>query len=85
MMVAMGERVVSSRAPQAGGGDRTVEPARMRVDRFATPHTSAFEGRTYYFCSSGCKEEFETKPEYYARHARGSRGGRPRGLLRART
>ena len=58
---------------------------RMRVDRFATPHRSAFEGRTYYFCSSGCKEEFETKPEHYARHAHGTRGGRPRGLLRART
>src|SRR5215208_1715715 len=58
---------------------------RMRVDRFATPHTSAFEGRTYYFCSSSCKEEFETKPDHYARHAHGTRGGRPRGLLRART
>jgi uncharacterized membrane protein YraQ (UPF0718 family)/YHS domain-containing protein len=58
---------------------------RMRVDRFATPYTAAFEGRTYYFCSSGCKEEFETKPEHYARHAHGTRGGHPRGLLRART
>jgi uncharacterized protein len=58
---------------------------RMRVDRFATAHTSAFEGRTYYFCSSRCKEEFETKPHHYARHTRGTRGGRPRGLLRART
>jgi uncharacterized membrane protein YraQ (UPF0718 family)/YHS domain-containing protein len=57
---------------------------RMRVDSFATPHSAAFEGRTYYFCSSDCKEEFETKPEHYAKHAHGTRGGRPRGLLRAR-
>ena len=57
---------------------------RMRVDRFATPHSAVFEGRTYYFCSSGCKEEFESKPEHYAKHAHGTRGGRPRGLLRAR-
>jgi len=58
---------------------------RMRVDRFATPYSTKFEGRTYYFCSSGCKDEFETKPEHYAKHAHGTRGGRPRGLLRART
>jgi len=58
---------------------------RMRVDRFATPYSTKFEGRTYYFCSSGCKDEFETKPEHYAKHAHGTRAGRPRGLLRART
>jgi uncharacterized membrane protein YraQ (UPF0718 family)/YHS domain-containing protein len=58
---------------------------RMRLDRYATPHRAAFEGRTYFFCSAGCMEEFETKPDHYARHAHGTRGGRPRGLLRART
>jgi uncharacterized protein len=58
---------------------------RMRVDRYATPHRTAFDGRTYFFCSAGCKEGFETKPDHYARHAHGTRGGRPRGLLRART
>ena len=50
-----------------------------------TPHRAAFEGRTCFFCTAGCKEEFETKPEHYARQAHGTRGGRPRGLLRART
>jgi YHS domain-containing protein len=58
---------------------------RMRVDRFTTPHRSTFDGTTYFFCSAGCKEEFETKPEHYARHAHGTRGGRPRGILRPRT
>jgi uncharacterized protein len=58
---------------------------RMRVDRFATPHRATFESTTYFFCSSGCKGEFESKPEHYVRHAHGTRGGRPRGLLRART
>jgi uncharacterized protein len=58
---------------------------RMRVDRYMTPHRSTFDGRTYFFCTAGCKEEFETKPEHYARHAHGTRGGRPRGILRART
>src|SRR5215211_646669 len=58
---------------------------RMRVDRYATPHQAAFDRRTYFFCSSGCKEEFETKPDHYARHAHGTRGGRPRGLLKGPT
>jgi uncharacterized protein len=57
---------------------------RMRVDRYATPHRSIFEGRTYYFCSDGCRQEFDTRSEHYARHAHGTRGGRPRGLLRSR-
>ena len=58
---------------------------RMRVDRYATPHRVVFDGRTYFFCTAGCKDEFETKPAHYARQAHGTRGGRPRGLLRARS
>lgn len=27
------------------------------------------EGRTYYFCSESCKEEFEENPEDYAEDA----------------
>jgi uncharacterized membrane protein YraQ (UPF0718 family)/YHS domain-containing protein len=57
---------------------------RMRVDRYATPHHVEFEGQTYFFCSAGCREEFESKPDHYARHAHGTRGNRPRGLLRSR-
>ena len=57
---------------------------RMRVDRYATPHTAQFEGRTYYFCSDGCRAEFEARPDHYAHHAHGTRGGRPRGLLKPR-
>ena len=26
---------------------------------------SEYEGRTYYFCSLGCKEEFDQNPEKY--------------------
>jgi uncharacterized membrane protein YraQ (UPF0718 family)/YHS domain-containing protein len=57
---------------------------RMRVDRYATPHRAEFEGRTYFFCSDGCRTEFESQPEHYAHYAHGTRGGRPRGLLRSR-
>ncbi len=58
---------------------------RMSVDRHATPHHTAYEGRTYFFCTPGCQEEFESKPEHYAHDAHGARGNRPRGLLRSRT
>ena len=58
---------------------------RMRVDRYATQHKSTFGGRDYFFCSAGCKDEFDTKPDHYAHHAHGTRGGRPRGLLRPRS
>lgn len=30
-----------------------------------TPHKTTLEGETYYFCSAGCKEAFERKPEQY--------------------
>jgi uncharacterized membrane protein YraQ (UPF0718 family)/YHS domain-containing protein len=56
----------------------------MRVDRYATHHTAAFEGRTYYFCGAGCRGEFESNPAQYPPRARGTRGDRPRGLLRSR-
>jgi len=58
---------------------------RMRVDRYAAPHHTAYEGHTYFFCSAGCQAEFESKPEHYAHHAHGTRGNRRRGLLRSRT
>ena len=37
----------------------------MRVDRQAGKPTSIYEGRTYYFCSEGCKAKFEAEPERY--------------------
>jgi uncharacterized protein len=37
----------------------------MRVDRGAGKPTSTHEGRTYYFCSEGCKARFDAEPERY--------------------
>jgi uncharacterized membrane protein YraQ (UPF0718 family)/YHS domain-containing protein len=48
----------------------------MRVDRQATEHTAAFEGRSYYFCSHGCREQFITAPSFYDTRARGTLGSR---------
>jgi uncharacterized protein len=55
----------------------------MTVDR-RTPHRTRFEGRMAHFCSSDCRAAFEADPERYAGRLRGTRGWRPRGLLRQR-
>ncbi len=34
----------------------------MEVDTEAPPATSEFQGTTYYFCSEGCKKEFDAAP-----------------------
>jgi len=40
------------------GMDVTYETAQARSD---------YNGRTYYFCSLGCKEQFDKNPEKYLR------------------
>lgn len=53
----------------------------MRVDRHATQHIVDHLGRTYFFCSAGCRSEFEAAPGRYAqdRHARRVPRGRAEG------
>ena len=38
----------------------------MTVDVAAARHKSEFDGRSYYFCCSGCKQAFDKHPEKYA-------------------
>jgi YHS domain-containing protein len=38
----------------------------MQVDPQRAAGTSAYQGRTYYFCSTGCKQKFDQNPEQYA-------------------
>ena len=38
----------------------------MQVDERTAAGQSQHEGRTYYFCSAGCKEKFDQDPERYA-------------------
>lgn len=35
----------------------------MDVDKDNPPHTAVYRGKTYYFCSSYCRLEFERNPE----------------------
>jgi YHS domain-containing protein len=37
----------------------------MTVDPKTASATSEYKGQTYYFCSKGCKAQFEKNPEKY--------------------
>lgn len=37
----------------------------MDVDERSPAGQSTYEGKTYYFCSSGCREAFEKDPRRY--------------------
>ncbi len=37
----------------------------MEVDPGTEPPKSVYNGKTYYFCSPGCKRAFDKEPEKY--------------------
>jgi YHS domain-containing protein len=37
----------------------------MDVDEKTAPAKSEYKGKTYYFCASGCKREFDKDPEKF--------------------
>ncbi len=37
----------------------------MEVDEATAPAKSEYKGKTYYFCASGCKKEFEEDPDRF--------------------
>ncbi len=37
------------------------------LDPKAAMYTSNYNGKTYYFCSEGCKREFDVNPEKFAK------------------
>lgn len=37
----------------------------MRVDPAKAAGTSQHNGKTYYFCSTGCKAKFDANPQQY--------------------
>ena len=38
----------------------------MKVEEEGAVGSSEYEGRTYYFCSEGCKSKFDAEPGRYA-------------------
>ena len=46
--------------------DSVIDPVcGMTVDPHTTPHRHIHQGRTYYFCSAGCRAKFATAPAKY--------------------
>ena len=41
----------------------------MAVDEKKAAGTASYEGRTYYFCSAGCKSTFEKDPKKFVGRA----------------
>lgn len=41
----------------------------MVVDEKKAAASAPYEGRTYYFCSAGCKSKFEKEPRKYVEPA----------------
>jgi len=39
----------------------------MQVDPAKAAGTSEFNGKTYYFCSKGCKAKFDANPSEYTK------------------
>jgi Cu+-exporting ATPase len=37
----------------------------MTVDEHSAAATAEYKGKTYYFCSVGCKKDFEDDPEAF--------------------
>lgn len=42
----------------------------MDVDPKTAKHTSQIEGKTFYFCSPGCKKSFDADPHRYGHPAK---------------
>jgi len=40
----------------------------MKVDPNNAAGKSGYEGKTYYFCSAGCKKRFDANPAQYIKH-----------------
>ena len=39
----------------------------MEIDEKTAKWKSEYKGKTYFFCSPGCKETFEKNPEKYVK------------------
>jgi Cu+-exporting ATPase len=46
----------------------------MQVDEGSAAGKSEHAGRTYYFCSAGCKQKFDSDPENYSGGGGGGQG-----------
>src|SRR5436190_7718848 len=60
--------MVSTSTEQSGARDESVatDPVcGMKVDTRTAKNSSELDGKTYYFCSAGCKRKFDANPSGY--------------------
>src|SRR5262245_14259326 len=56
----------SAERPGGGMAHAAKDPVcGMDVDAHTTAHRATLDGRSYYFCSSGCRERFLASPATY--------------------
>lgn len=60
-----------------GGGQEKDPVCGMSVDPGGAAAASVHEGKTHYFCSTSCRDQFERDPKKYA--AAGSQAGHQHG------
>src|SRR4051794_15065267 len=53
----------------------------MVVDPRTTQHRSQYQGRTYHFCSNGCRENFVADPQKYLRKSPEREASVPEGTM----
>jgi YHS domain-containing protein len=54
----------------SAGGVMTTDPVcGIKVDERRSEFETQFEGKKYYFCSEGCKQEFEADPQDFVGEA----------------
>lgn len=47
--------------------EKVIDPVcGMKIDKSEAKATSEYKGKTYYFCSEGCKGKFDKGPEKYS-------------------
>ncbi len=46
----------------------------MQVEESTAEDTATYQGKTYYFCSEDCKEQFEDNPQQYTEQTRRAGG-----------
>ena len=46
--------------------DMAIDPVcGMEVDPKIAEYQTTYQGKTYYFCSAGCKQDFDKEPKKY--------------------
>ena len=60
----------------SGGGKGTDPVCGMQIDPNTAAGSSEYKGQRYFFCSTGCKTNFDSNPAKYVGASQAGGGGR---------